>query len=137
MQKGFTLLEVMIVVAIIGILAAIAYPNYQDYIIRTKRADMMSEMQNMGKQLEAKKLAAGRGGYKNSFATGMTGSYPKSGTALYDVVINDLETNNGNWQIVATPRTEGSQAQDGTLTLRKNGTKCRGDRCGMGEEWKN
>lgn len=137
MQKGFTLLELLAVIAIIGILAAIAYPNYQNYVVRTKRADMMSEMQNMGKQLEAKKLAAGRGGYKNSFATGMAGSYPKSGAALYDVVINDLETNNGNWQIVATPIATGSQAQDGTLTLRKNGEKCRGDKCGMGEEWKN
>jgi len=51
-QKGFTLIELMIVVAVIGILAAIAYPNYTQYVRRGKAAEATSTLADLKIRME-------------------------------------------------------------------------------------
>lgn len=132
-RKGFTLIEMMIVVAIIGILAAVVYPSYQGYIERTNRADMMSEMYNIAAQIESRKLA--QGSYSNALLTGLGGDYPTQGQALYNVTFipNPLTR---AWTIRAVPQAGTRMANDGNLTLNFQGVKCRDNACGMGDEWK-
>ena len=142
-QAGFTLIELMIVVAIIGVLAAIAYPSYQSYVIKTKRADMMSEMHNIASEIQARKLA--QGNYSNAIKSGLIGDYPKQGTALYSVSIEPITVTtppsplNAEWIITAAPKTGRQMAGDGNLTLNYQGIKCRMidsvNTCGSGDQW--
>ncbi|WP_426223045.1 type IV pilin protein [Psychrobacter sp. DWR1-2-3] len=145
-QQGFTLIEIMIVVAIIAVLAAVAYPSYERYIVKTKRTDMMSEMQNIGLQIESRKLAEGSYsaisvGIKDEFAI----EYPRQGDKLYDVTINPIplappdNTLTDKWNVTATPKPTSQMTNDGILTLNYQGIKCRGTgvnkKCGTGDEW--
>lgn len=133
-QQGFTLIEIMIVVAIIGVLAAIAYPSYQQYVIKTKRTDMMSEMQNIASQIESRKLA--QGSYSNISAnvkTDFAKAYPTQGQALYDITITDPLVS--RWTITAVPKSNAQMRSDGTLTLNHQGVKCRANVCGNADEW--
>lgn len=51
-QAGFTLIELVIVVAIVGILAAIAYPSYQEHVLKTRRSEGRALILNMAQSLE-------------------------------------------------------------------------------------
>lgn len=51
-QKGMTLIELLIAVAIIGVLTAIAYPSYQQHVLRSHRSAVMSDMMKIQLQLE-------------------------------------------------------------------------------------
>lgn len=52
LPRGFTLIELMIVVAVVGVLAAVAYPSYQEYVRKAKRAEGRTAMLEMLQQQE-------------------------------------------------------------------------------------
>jgi type IV pilus assembly protein PilE len=102
-SKGFSLIELMIVVAIIGIIAAIAYPSYTKYVQRSHRAEI------------AEILAEGAQTFERL--------YSKSGTYVDATVTNPASN---AWYNVVTVR----NAQDFTITATPTGSLMSSDACG-------
>ena len=82
--QGFTLIELMITVAIIGILAAIAYPSYQDSVLKGRRAEGRTALLNLLQQQE--RYYTQNGSYLQ-FGAGATGSNGVTATASSGVAI--------------------------------------------------
>ncbi|HCA5050111.1 type IV pilin protein, partial [Acinetobacter baumannii] len=118
--EGFTLIELMIVVAIIAILAAIAYPSYTQYKIRTNRADVQSEMMQTAQRLQSYYVINHT--YTNAtLDNGLTSKdYPPS-NAVYGIALN---VNDQTWTLTATPKTNTIQAENGIVLLNSDGQKC-------------
>ena len=122
-SKGFTLIELMIIVAIIGILAAIAYPSYTQYKVRTQRVDAQSEMLQIAQRMQTYRAANGT--FKDATVAIVYGGTqtPKQGTALYDLTFSPSPTTANSWTLIAKPIAGTQQAGNGWICLNDQGQK--------------
>jgi type IV pilus assembly protein PilE len=118
-KRGFTLIELMIAVAIIGILAAIAYPSYQEYIKKGRRADAQSYMLDVASR-QAQYLIDSR--VYGSLAD-LSLTVPGNVSTYYTIAVATTTDAPPTFTITATPL--GSQATEkcGTMTLNQLGAK--------------
>ena len=128
MSKGFTLIELMIVVAIIAILAAISVPLYKQYVRSVNRGEMQAELLNIGTELQRYKIA--NFSFLKSDDTPITlaeikrnGDYKtSSGQSLYTIELRNVSA--GSWELVAIPKDGSTQKGDGSIFLNSKGQKC-------------
>ena len=130
-RAGFTLIELMIAVVVVAILAAIAYPSYQDHLRKGRRAAAQAFLVEVGSKqqqylLDARKYAVGPDAIKTLNMT-----VPATVSQFYtNTVEPEAPTVPPTYRIVATPISGSVQVKDGALTLAQDGAKTRGGTAG-------
>jgi type IV pilus assembly protein PilE len=118
-QSGFTLVELMIVVAIVAILATIAVPAYQEHVRRGHRAAAQTEMMDIANRQQQFFLANRR--YATTLAE-LSYALPADVDARYAAAVDaDNDATPPTFTVNFTA--EGSQADDGDLSLDNTGAK--------------
>jgi type IV pilus assembly protein PilE len=122
---GFTLIEIMITVAIVGILAAIAFPAFTNQMRKSARAAAQAQMMDLANKQQFY-LASQRAYYAGSGPTfaALNVTLPDDVTKWYTVVITaDNAATPPTFLITATPVAGTRQVADGALTLDNTGAK--------------
>ncbi|MDF3931613.1 type IV pilin protein [Pseudomonas citronellolis] len=121
-QQGFTLIEMMVVVVILGILAAIAFPNYQEYVLRGKRAEGQALLNEAAAHEERWYSLNPGSGYITSQSSvaslalnHTTGTSVTSDTGLYNLTVG-TSGSDGGYTLTATPTFSDSKCSLLTLT---------------------
>lgn len=119
--RGLTLIELMIVVVIVAILSAIAYPSYQEYVRRGHRADARAGLLQAQQWLE--RAATATGTYPTAaLPSQLTWSSDTSKRYIIALAAGNTST---AYTLTATPKNPGPQASDrcGTYTLSNTGLR--------------